>query len=251
MLKALRRIPPSIVSTIGFLLVWQLLTSTPLLEGVIPTASSTLVELGTLLTQSENWVALGQTIVQSTIGFTLAVVVAVPIGVALGLSRIAYLMSEFTLNFLRVMPVIVILPLSVLIFGPTEQMAVFIVAWPIFFLMMIQVAYGVRDTDPVLIDTLKCYQQGWFARIYLARLPSAAPFLAIGLRMALIMAFLGSIIAGLIGGAPGLGFQLFLSQQGGSLTAPFAYVVILGLAGLFLSRFVDWLEPRIVFWSAR
>ena len=117
--------------------------------------------------------------------------------------------------------------------------------------MMVQVAYGVRDTDPVLLDTLKCYGQGTLARIVFARIPSAGPFIALGVRLCVTASILGAITAGLVGGAPGLGFELYFAQQTGSLAAPYALILVLGTIGLTSSRLVDWLQPKVIFWSAR
>ena len=99
------------------------------------------------------------------IGFLVAVVIALPVGILIGLSRFAFLSTKFTFDFFKVIPPIVIVPITILVFGPTLQMGIFLVVFAIVFALAIQTAYGVRDADPVLIETMRCYRMGRLKQI--------------------------------------------------------------------------------------
>jgi ABC-type nitrate/sulfonate/bicarbonate transport system permease component len=232
------------------LVVWQWASGLDGMENTLPSATTTLSTLWTALQQPETWQSIGITLLQGLIGLVLGLVVAVPVGLVLGLSRFGYYSTQFTLNFLRVIPPIVLIPILLLVLGPTSQMAVFIVAWPVFFIMALQTSYGVRDTDPVLLETMRCYRLGVMRQVIHARIPSAAPFMALGLRICVVVAVLGSTVAGLIGGAPGLGQDLYFAESMGLTAETFAIVLLLGIIGLIVSRAVEWAQPRIVFWTA-
>jgi ABC-type nitrate/sulfonate/bicarbonate transport system permease component len=246
-----RRIPPWLVSTVVALALWQLLATVgPVSESSIPTATEAVRALITLLGQGETWTAIWQTVQMALLGFVIAVVIAIPVGILIGLSRFAFMSTKFVFDFFKVIPPIVIIPITILVFGPTIQMGVFLVVFAIVFALAIQTAYGVRDADPVLLDTMRCYGQGLFSQIRYARLPSAAPFIAVGIRIAAAAALIVAVVAGLIGGAPGLGRALLLAQAGGQSDVTFAIVLLLGIMGVLVGHGIGWLQRRIVFWAA-
>lgn len=246
----LRRIPPWIVSTVVGLALWQLLAVVgPVSESSIPTATEAIQALWTLLSQGATWTAIWETLQMAILGFVIAVAIALPTGILIGLSRFAFMSTKFTFDFFKVIPPIVIIPITILAFGPTIQMGVFLVVFTIFFALAIQTAYGVRDADPVLLDTMRCYGQGLISQIRYARLPSAAPFIAVGIRIAAAAALIVAVVAGLIGGAPGLGRELLLAQASGQSAQTFAIVLLLGILGVIVGHGIGWLQRRVVFWT--
>lgn len=245
------RVPPALVSALVGLIIWQLAASFgPLAGSSVPTATATLAELWRMLFESSTWSSLWITLQIALIGLGIALVTAIPIGILIGLSRFAYRSTKFTFDFLKVIPPIVIIPIAILVLGPTMQMAIFLVVFGVFFMLTIQTAYGIRDTDPVLLETMRCYGMGAARQIWSARLPGAAPFMALGIRISVTISLIVAVVAGLVGGAPGLGQDLLISQSNGQSTVTFAIVVILGVLGLAASRFVQWLQRRLIFWVA-
>ncbi len=245
----LQRVPPALVSAFVGLLIWQVVTSFgPLVGGSIPTATATLEELWSLIFLQETWISIGQTLQIAFVGLGIALVTAIPVGILIGLSKFAYRSTKFTFDFLKVIPPIVIVPIVILVLGPTIEMGIFLVVFGVFFLMAIQTAYGIRDTDPVLLETMRCYRMGTVKQIRYARLPGAAPLMALGIRISVTVSLIVAVVAGLIGGAPGLGRDLLISQSNGQSTVTFAIVIVLGLLGLGASRLVVHLQGRLVFW---
>lgn len=243
-----KRFPPAVFSIAGLLLLWQWAADLDVLAGSLPSATATFAEFWSQMQDPESWIAVWDTTKTAAIGFVIAVAIAVPMGIALGLSRFTFLSTRFTLNFLRVIPGIVVIPIASLVLGPTLQMGIFVVAWPIIFVVAVQTSYGVRDADPVLIETLKCYKQGLWGQIRYARLPAAAPLIAYSIRIAVVIAFLAAVTAGIIGGSPGMGRELMYSQLNGQPSATFAIVLQLGILGMLVSLFVEWLQPKVIFW---
>lgn len=243
-----KKFPPVFFALAGLFLLWQWASGLEALTGTLPSATDTIAEFIRLMQDSATWSSIGITFQMAAIGFAIGVGIAIPMGLALGLSKFTYLSSRGTLNFLRVIPGIVVIPIATLVLGPTLQMGVFVVAWPIVFVVAIQTAYGVRDADPVLIETLKCYKQGIWGQIRYARIPAASPLIAYSIRIAVTIAFLGAVTAGIIGGAPGLGQDLMYAQLNGFPTTTFAIVLLLGLIGMLVSRAVEWAQPKIIFW---
>ena len=245
------RIPAGFVSAIVALIVWQVATLVgPLADSSVPSATSTLGRLWEMLFLSETWTSIWLTIQMALIGLGMAILVAIPLGILIGLSRFAFLSTKFTFDFFKVIPPIVIIPITILVFGPTQEMGIFLVVFALVFALAIQTAYGVRDADPVLIETMRCYGLGRIKQVLYARLPAATPFIAVGIRISAAAAMIVAVVAGLVGGAPGLGRDLLLAQASGENTETFAIVMILGILGLAVSRLVVLLQRKLIFWTA-
>ena len=252
MLGLVRRIPAGIVSAVVALLAWQIIGSFgPLAGDSFATASEAVIALFQLLGDPVFWTAVFATLQMAVIGFVLSLAVAVPIGLLIGLSRFAYRSSKFTFDFFKVIPPIVLIPIAILVIGPSIAMGVALIVFANVFAVAIQTAYGVRDADPVLIETMRCYRMNLLQQIRFARLPSAAVQISIAARIAATASLIVAVVAGLVGGAPGLGSLLALYQSAGTADRTYAVVLALGILGLAVSRLIVRAQRRIIFWSGR
>ena len=249
---ALRRIPPGVISTVIALIVWQVVGSVgPLAGDSFATATEAISALIEFLGQALFWTALWETIQMAVIGFAISVAIAVPLGLLIGLSRFAYRSTKFTFDFLKVIPPIVLIPITILVIGPTMAMGVFLVVFANVFAIAIQTAYGVRDADPVLLETMRCYRLGLWRQIQFARVPSAAVQISMALRLAVSASLIVAVVAGLVGGAGGLGSLLALTQSSGNADQTYAIILFLGILGVTVSRLIVRSQRRVIFWSGK
>ena len=248
----LRRIPAGVISTIAALIVWQIIGSVgPLAGDSFATATEAIGALVEFLGQSDFWTAVWQTLQMAIIGLLISVVIAVPLGFLIGLSRFSYRSSKFVFDVLKVIPPIVIIPIAILVIGPTMAMGIALVVFANVFSMAIQTAYGVRDADPVLLETMRCYRMNIWQQVQYARLPSAAVQIGIAMRLALGASLVVAIVSGLVGGAGGLGSFLALTQSSGNADQTYAVILFLGIIGVALSRLLIRGQRRVIFWSGR
>lgn len=248
----LRRIPPGVVSTIVALIVWQIVGSVgPLAGDSFATATEAIAALIEFFGQPMFWTAVWETLQMAIIGFLISVAIAVPLGILIGLSRFAYRSTKFTFDFLKVIPPIVLIPIAILVIGPSLTMGVFLIVFANLFSVAIQTAYGVRDADPVLLDTMRSYRMGVAKQIRYARLPSAGVQISIALRLAASASLVVAIVAGLLGGAGGLGSLLALTQSSGNADQTYAIILLLGILGIVVSRLLVRAQKRVVFWSGK
>jgi ABC-type nitrate/sulfonate/bicarbonate transport system permease component len=147
-------------------------------------------------------------------------------------------------------PVVAILPLALLLFGTTLRMKYSLVAFGVFWPLVIQVIYGVRSIDPTIKDTAKALQVRGVRRFAVVVMPSAAPFIATGLRVAAATALILDIVAELIGGGQGLGLRILTALNSGPGAYPimYAYIVATGVLGLVLAGTFLLLERRFLHW---
>lgn len=235
---------------LGFALLWQLATTIgPLSGGSLPSALGAIGAITDLLVLPEIWEAIGQTIFIALIGLAISILLALPLGVVVGLSPVAFRSTKLVLDFFKVIPPIVIIPIVILTFGPTTEMGIFLVVFANFFMLVSQTAYGVRDTDPVLLDTLRCYGLSKWDQIRHARIPGALPFIAVGVRISVAASMIVAVVAGLIGGVPSLGQQMLLYQSSAQPEKTFAIVIMFGILGLLFARTYSLIQRKLVFWT--
>lgn len=229
--------------------LWQLAATVgPLAASPLPSATDTLAEFFALLASPEMWQATGDTVVMAITGLVLAAVVGVILGIGIGTSPLAMHATRVPLEFLKPIPPIVILPIVVLVLGPTSQMGIFLVFFGSFIAIAVQSAAGVFDTDPVARATGRSYGMGKGEIMSSIVLPSALPYIGTALRVAAPTSLIIAVVAGLLGGGPGLGQSLLLSQITGNQTQLFAYVLILGVLGLIIQGGSQWGEKKLLHW---
>ena len=149
------------------------------------------------------------------LGLAIATVLAVPIGIVLGSSDFAASAFRVPIEFLRPIPSAALIPLLFLTLGTSCKSEVFLAAFGAFWPLLVQTMYGVRDVDPVAIDTARSFGVGRFERLYRITLPSAVPYIATGLRIASTVALILAFTAELFMGIPGLGQKLNYAQSFG------------------------------------
>lgn len=241
---------PYVLGTLGiviWLAVWQWFTTSGPLSGVagLPPATDTLVTSFDLLTQATFWQAIIDTLWMTVIGLLIALTLGLALGVAMGLFSLVHDLLDPMFQFLRPVPPVVLLPLVLLLLGPTPQLgitlAAFTAVWPI----LIQTMVGVRSVDPVALETARAMILP--GRLIQTRivLPSAIPSIATGVRIAGSSALMLAVGVGLLGGAPGLGRLILIAQQAGEGTLVFGIIIWSGVLGLTISALLSLLERAL------
>ncbi|RGE20004.1 ABC transporter permease [Leucobacter sp. wl10] len=235
-----------VVAAIG---LWQLAATTgPLAESPLPTADEAFGALFRLVATSEMWLATWDTVYMALLGLAIATVAGVLLGIGIGVSPLAMHATRVPLEFLKPIPPIVILPVVMLVLGPTVGMGVFLVVVGCFVSIVVQASAGVFDTDPVAKATGRSYGLGSAEIMGRIVLPSSLPYIGTAVRVAAPTALIVAVVAGLVGGAPGLGQSLVLTQIAGNQDQLFAYVLVLGILGLIVQGLSQWGERRLLHW---
>lgn len=206
--------------------------------------------LGGLIPAGSFWSSAGATAASWAIGLAISLAVAIPAGLTLGASDLAYRMSRFTIDFLRTIPPVALIPLALLLYGATQTMALVLIifgsVWPV----LLQSMYGVHQVDPVARDVARAYQFRRRETVLEVVLPSAAPFVATGIRIAATTSLLLAVGAELIGGAPGLGLSISAAEQNGQIPQMYAYIVASAVLGVLINLALLRLERRTLRWHA-
>jgi ABC-type nitrate/sulfonate/bicarbonate transport system permease component len=231
--------------------LWQGLSAAGVIRSdEFPSMSQTATALWDLATQSTLWSAIGETLEGWAIGLVIGAAAALLTGTLIGLNGFAYRSVIGVIEFFKAIPVIAILPIGLVLWGATLTMKFALVAFAVFWPLVVQVCYGVRSLDPVVRDTTTVLQVRGPRKFLTVILPSAAPFIATGLRVAVAVALIVDVIAELIGGGTGIGERILLAEDAGPSDYPqmYAYIVVAGILGVLLAGAFTVAERYVLHW---
>jgi NitT/TauT family transport system permease protein len=194
--------------------------------------------------------SVGSTMAAWAEAMALAIVIGVPVGLLLGAVPFAERAVQPLIEFLRPIPAVVLVPLVLLIVQDNQRtkiaVVVFASVWPV----LINTVYGVRSVDPLATETLRSFGFGPLGVVRLVSLPSAAPFIATGVRVAASFAFVVAVAVELIGtGMAGIGTFAAQEENGAAdMSVMIAIAVWTGLIGLAVNAVFVTAERRLFGW---
>lgn len=213
-----------------------------------PTTSEIATALVGELGEPSFWSDLLDTLQGWALGLAIASVAGIAIGILLGSSHLLRDITASTIEFLRPIPSVALIPLAVLLFGTSIESKLLLVVYAAFWQMLIQVLYGVQDVDPVAMDTARSYRLGRWARIRYVVWPTALPYVMTGFRLAATVALILAVTAELIIGNPGIGNRLAVAQSSAAVDVTYALVVVAGLLGMVVNLGARWVERHALSW---
>ncbi|WP_400158519.1 ABC transporter permease [Arthrobacter sp. BPSS-3] len=236
---------------LGFLATWELIPWLGLIDAkYLPPASEVVMALVRDLGLTAFWVSVGETMKAWFLGLVLAIVLAVVLGFVIGSSTFLRRATNSTVEFLRPIPSVALIPLAVLLFGVKLESSLMLITYAAFWQVLIQVFYGVADVDMVANNTAKTYGLGPLARIRYVVFPTALPYLMTGVRLAATVALVLAITAELVIGSPGLGREIALAQSGGAISGMYALVLATGLIGVVINALMRLIEKKTLSWHS-
>jgi ABC-type nitrate/sulfonate/bicarbonate transport system permease component len=239
----------TVASIAAALALWEFVSRAGLIsEQDLPAMTTTFQELWSMMHTRAFWVAFGQTVRGWALGLGIATALAVPIGILLGSSQFALRAFRVPIEFLRPIPSAALIPLLFLTLGTTLQSEVFLAAFGAFWPLLVQTIYGVRDVDPVALDTARSFGVGRFERLYRIKLPSAVPYIATGLRISSAVALILAFTAELFMGVPGLGQIMNVAESFGLTVQVYALALATGFLGLAIYVVFSAIERRALRW---
>jgi sulfonate transport system permease protein len=134
-------------------------------------------------------------------------------GLANGLSNLSYRYTDTTLQMIRNVPHLALIPLVILWFGIDEEAKLFLVALGVFFPIYINTLHGVRTVDPQLIEMGRAYGMSGWTLVRRVILPGALPSIFVGLRFSLGIMWLTLIVAETISAESGLGHMAMEARE--------------------------------------
>ncbi|QNN50832.1 ABC transporter permease subunit [Phycicoccus endophyticus] len=216
--------------------------------GYLPPTSEILRALGGVLADADFWRLLGLTLRGWAAGLAVAMALGVALGLLIGSFRVLREVTASTIEFLRPIPSVALIPLVVLVFGSRPPSALVLVVYAATWQVLVQVLYGVADVDPVARDTARSYRFSFLSTGWNVVWPTALPYVVTGFRLAAAVALILEVTAELVIGVPGLGQAIGVAQSSGAVPETYALVIAVGLVGVLVNVLARVLERRVLRW---
>ncbi|WP_213738802.1 ABC transporter permease [Bradyrhizobium sp. dw_411] len=192
-----------------------------------------------------------QTLMTTLIGFALAVAFGLIAGIMIGSSSLVYEAFYPALIGFNAIPKVAIVPLLVIWFGIGTVPAVLTAFLISFFPILVNVATGIATTEPELRDVLRALGASPAQIVRKVGLPRAMPYFFASLKIAMPVAFVGSILAETVAANKGIGSLMLVATARFDVALAFAALLVTGLMGMALYWIANLLERRVTGWSIR
>lgn len=194
------------------------------------------------------WRDVLDTLSATLLGLGVAMVLSVPLGLLIGASDFAARSSRMTIGFLASIPPIALIPLALLLYGPSLPMKLLLIIYGALWPLLMRTIDAMRDIDATQRDVAQAFslrRRTVWSAIYL---PAALPGILLGTRVAMTFALLFCIAGEYIGGASGIGGELITAQVNGRADDALALAVFTAILGLGLGVLIDKLTQKLIPW---
>ena len=181
-------------------------------------------------------------------GFGLAALAAIPLGLAIGWSRLAARVIDPTVQLLRPVPITAWLPFAIAVFGIYDASALFLIGLGAFYPIVVNTTHGVRDTNLLLLRAARMLGAGSGTVLAKVVFPSALPSIFTGLRLGIGIAWTAVIVAEMIAVKSGLGYVLWDAYYVGRMDICVATMFSVGLLGFISDRLIVWAARLLLRW---
>lgn len=168
-------------------------------------------------------------------GLSMALLLGLTFGLLLGLSRRASGFGFLTIEVLRPIPSVALIPIAMLIFGFGVRFEASVVAFACTWPLLVQTQAAVRQIDPQLLELAANLEMGIWARIKSILLPALVPRFFVALRLAIAIALVVAVTVEIAANPYGMGYALMLSQQSLEPDAMLAWLLWIGVVGFVLN----------------
>jgi ABC-type nitrate/sulfonate/bicarbonate transport system permease component len=215
----------------------------------VPAMSDVLRDVKDIWFFDRFWSDVVPTLKRFAEGFGLAVVLGVPLGLLLGMSKFARLFLQPTISLLRAIPAVALIPPLLILLGLGDAMKVFLIVlvciWPI----ALNTCDGVLQLDDTMRSTAASYRLSAGERLRLVVLPGVSPRAFAGMRASLALALTLAIASEYIAGTDGVGSFVSRAQQTYDIKAMWAGIVLLGIIGYLVNLLFLAVQRRVLHWQ--
>ena len=240
----------SLLTLIGFFAIWELACIAFNVSSLILPKPSQIITV--LITKMPlRWPHTAQTLYTTLVGFGIGVAVGIVLGMLIGSSKLAYNVAYPLLVGFSSIPKVAVVPIFVVWFGAGTVPAILTSAVISIFPVVVNVATGLASTEPELEDVLKVLGASKRDLLWNVGLPRALPYLFASLKIAITLAFVGTVLSETVAANRGIGNVMMIAS--GNFDVPMVFAGLFILAGLGISLYAisSFVEQRMTGWSQR
>ncbi|PPA69040.1 ABC transporter permease [Jeotgalibacillus proteolyticus] len=233
----------------SIILIWELAGLFELISAtLLPRPSEILAAFRDLIVSGELFSHFTISLLRAIGGFLLGGALGLAAGLAVGFSKRTEQTLDPTLQMLRTVPTLAVIPLFILWFGFGEVSKILLISKAAFFPLYVNAFLGIRSVDSKLFDVAKVLQFSKWKQITTLILPAALPNILLGLRLSLGGAWLALVAAELMGSSEGVGYLIMDARQFSQTSIVFVGIIIFAVFGKASDSFVRYFERRLLKW---
>lgn len=232
----------------ALLAAWELAAEIFGISG-LPPAHSALRELPVILTDPEALLNILASIRRMVIGFALALVFSIPVGLMMGRSRLVAAFFNPLLSIIYPVPKAALMPIIMLWLGVGDASKTLVIFLGVSLPVIYHSYQGARAVEEKMLWSAAAMGLGPAARLMRIVLPAALPEIVVGLRTGLVLALITMVTSEMISRQTGVGNILFNSLDMAQYDTVYAMIVIIGAMGFVIDAAFEWLRLRMVAWA--
>jgi len=237
------------LAPVTLVIIWELAAKAGWISPqVLPAPSKVLNTAIKLATAGSLLDDLRVSLLRAATGFVLGGSIGFALGILVGFSRIAEAAIDRSVQMIRAIPFLALVPLVIVWLGVGEAEKIFLVALGVTFPIYINTTLGIRQVDPKLIELGRIQGLGPFELIRRIVLPGALPSILTGVRYALATAWLALVVAETIGAQSGIGFLAMDAREFLRTDVIVLTIAIYALIGVVADAIARLLERRLLAW---
>lgn len=233
----------------AFLLLWHLISVSGLVNRALTPAPTDVFEALVRAAQSGMlWLDIAWSMSRVVVGYVAGAVLGILAGLATARFALARNLLSPTLQVIRPIPPIAIVPLAIIWFGLNEGQKYFLVAWGVFFVVWVATFMGVQRVSPLLIRAAQMLgvPEGRMLREVI--FPGALPYITVGLRTSVTIAFYSLVAAEVAGAFTGVAYRVNMAHQNMQTGLMIGSLFALGLISALADTAFNAIARRVVFW---
>jgi NitT/TauT family transport system permease protein len=192
-----------------------------------------------------------QTLYTTLLGFGFAVAGGLALGLLVGWSRFIYAGLYPLMIGFNAIPKVAVVPILVIWFGIGTIPAVLTAFLIAFFPIVVNVATGLATIEPEMEDVLRALGASKMDIMLKVGIPRSMPYFFGSLKIAITLAFVGSVVSETIAANSGLGHMMLAAQSQFNVPLVFAGLMMLAVEGIVMYAIMAWLEMRMTGWAHR
>ena len=233
--------------------LWSLLSYSGVVKPsfFLPTPTQVVTAFGKMIETGELIDSTQASVFRVVVGWILAAIVAIPVGILMGSFKIFEALFEPVVDFMRYLPISALIPLLILYIGIDEREKVAVIFLGTFFQLVLMVADATSHVAKDLIDSAYTLGVSRWRIMPLVLIPATLPGIMDALRITLGWAWTYLIVAELVAADKGLGIMIMESQRGLRTDKIYVGLITIGLLGFICDFIFKWLHRVLLPWSPR
>lgn len=241
------------IAPIIILSAWAVFANLKLISPLfLPTPQAVFLEIISLFASGVIVPDILFTLYRTFLGFLIACLIAIPLGLIMGYYNRVYYSLEFIVEFFRSIPATALFPLFLLFFGIGDQSKIALTAWTAGLVLIINSMYGVHLGKELRIKAAKTMKMEGFVLFKKIIFPEALPQIFNGMRIAVSLSLVIVVVTEMfIGTNFGLGHRIIDAQLVYKIPEMYAIIFITGILGFLMNKGVIYSEKKIVHWKGK